>query len=57
MMRGWGRAKLTPPPPLSQEKLPSKSPALVSTAHGMEIDNFTFDRELWESMKNEFEMF
>ena len=27
------------------------------TTHGMVINNITFDKELWESMKSNFEMF
>ena len=29
----------------------------VQTTHGMIIDNITFDKELWESMKSNFEVF
>ena len=29
----------------------------VWTTHGMAIDNTTFDKKLWESMKSSFEMF
>ena len=30
---------------------------VVWTTHGMVIDNITFDKELWESMKSNFETF
>ena len=30
---------------------------VVWTPHGMVIDKITFDKELWESMKSNFEMF
>ena len=30
---------------------------VVWTTHGMVIGNITFDKELWESMKSNFEMF
>ena len=30
---------------------------VVWTTHGMVIDNITFDKELWESKKSNFEMF
>ena len=30
---------------------------VVWNTHGMVIDNITFDKELWESMKSRFEMF
>ena len=30
---------------------------VVWTTHGMVIDNITFDKELWESKKSDFEMF
>ena len=30
---------------------------VVWTRHGMMIDNITFDQELWESIKSNFEMF
>ena len=30
---------------------------MVWTTHGMVIDIITFDNELWESMKSNFEMF
>ena len=30
---------------------------LVWTAHGMVIDNINFDKELWESMRSNFECF
>ena len=30
---------------------------VVSTIHGMVIGKITFDKELWESMKSNFEMF
>ena len=29
---------------------------VVWTTHGMMIDNITFHKELWESMKSSFEM-
>ena len=30
---------------------------VAGTTHGMMIDNITFDKELWESMKSNFEIF
>ena len=30
---------------------------VVWTTHEMVIDNITFDKELWESMKSRFELF
>ena len=30
---------------------------VVWTTHGMMIDNITFHKELWESMKSSFEIF
>ena len=30
---------------------------VVWTTHGMVIDKITFDKELWESLKSNFEMF
>ena len=30
---------------------------VVWTIHGMMIDKITFEKELWESMKSNFEMF
>ena len=30
---------------------------VVWNTHGMVIDNITFDKELWKSMKSNFEMF